>query len=469
MIALLPFYPDYQSSAAKWIGEIPKHWNCLPHRAIFQEVIEKGHPDEQMLSVTIGKGVIRQSDLLANSSKKDSSNENKASYKLVLPGELAYNKMRAWQGAVGLSRYRGIISPAYIVVKPRGNVEPEYYHYLFRTPAFAKEAERWSYGITSDQWSLRSEDFKQIYSAIPPVEEQKAIVRFLKHADGLISKYIRSKKKLIDLLNEQKQAIIQQAVTRGLNPDVKMKHSGVDWLGDIPEHWEARKLGSIGFFDKGRGISRADICAQGCPAITYGDIYTQYGIETKSLRKFVTPQTAGAAKPILSGDLLFTASGETIEDIGKTTLYSGSIPGYAGGDIIIFRPDISNALFLSYALNSHSCVRQKSAYGRGDIIVHISASKLKQVVIFIPPGEEQNAIARFLDTSLSTIGATINQSLSQINLMAEYRTRLISDVVTGKIDVRNAELPDSIEELEIDEASTTDGAEEFEEKIVNAD
>src|SRR5665811_2036897 len=213
-----------------------------PNRALFEEVKDQGHPDEPMLSVTISRGVISQDDLLADTSKKDSSNLDKTKYKLVQPGDIAYNKMRAWQGAVGSSKLRGIISPAYIVQRPRSGVQAEYMHYLMRTPAFAKEAERWSYGITSDMWSLRPEHFKMIYSCCPPISEQTAIVRYLEYMDRRIQRYIRAKQKLIKLLEEQKQAIIHRAVTRGLDPAVPLKPSGVEWLGDIPAHWEVVRL-----------------------------------------------------------------------------------------------------------------------------------------------------------------------------------------------------------------------------------
>jgi len=150
--------------------------------------------------------------------------------------------MRAWQGAIGISDFRGIISPAYVVMRLRGAGSSRYFHYLFRIPQFAKEAERWSYGITSDMWSLRPEHFELIYSCVPPSSEQAAIVKFLDYMDRRIRRYIRAKQKLIKLLEEQKQAIIHRAVTRGLDPDVRLKSSGVEWLSDVPEHWSVKPL-----------------------------------------------------------------------------------------------------------------------------------------------------------------------------------------------------------------------------------
>ena len=231
-------YPAMKDSGIEWLGEVPAHWIVLPNRALFDEIKERDCPDEEMLSVTINKGVIRQADLLKNSSKKDSSNLDRSKYKLVRPGDIVYNKMRAWQGAIGISDYLGIVSPAYVIQRPRKTGMPRYFHQLFRIPSFAKEAERWSYGITSDMWSLRPEHFKLIYSCIPPLPEQAAIVRYLDHVDRRVRRLVRAKRKLIALLTEQKQAIIHRAVTRGLDPDVPLKDSGVEWLGEVPEHWE---------------------------------------------------------------------------------------------------------------------------------------------------------------------------------------------------------------------------------------
>ena len=175
----LASYPAMKESGIEWLGEVPEHWEVVPNRTLFDEIKDRDCSDEQMLSVTIKRGVILQSTLLEGTSKKDNSNLDKSNYKLVQPGDIAYNKMRAWQGAIGASPYRGIISPAYVVQRPRRqSSHPAYFHNLFRIPSFQKEAERWSYGIASDMWSLRPEHFKVIYSCLPPLSEQNAIVRY---------------------------------------------------------------------------------------------------------------------------------------------------------------------------------------------------------------------------------------------------------------------------------------------------
>lgn len=231
-------------------------------------------------------------------------------------------------------------------------------------------------------------------------------------------------------------------------PYPRTKPTAIPWIGEVPEHWEVRRLSSLGEFFKGSGIARADITASGVPAITYGDIYTRYGIEAKALLKYTSPETAAGAQSIQKGDLLFTASGETVEDIGKTTMYSGDETGYAGGDIIILRPSGGDPLYLSYALNSELGIHQKSLFGRGDIIVHISASNLKQVVVPFPPQEEQTLIARYLDHKTALIDAYLSQKRRMVELLKEHRQALINQAVTKGLDPQVKLKPSGIEWIE---------------------
>ncbi len=210
-------YPTYKPSGMEWLGEVPAHWEVLPNRAIFAEVNEKNHHQEQMLSVTITDGVIRQRTLLEDSSKKDASRLDRSDYKLVQPGDIAYNKMRAWQGAIGVSKYRGIVSPAYVVQRPKNRLISRYLHYLMRTSAFATEAERWSYGITSDMWSLRPEHFKMIYSCVPSLAEQAAIVRYLDQTTAGIGAAVARTRRQIELFNEYRTRLIADVVSGKLD------------------------------------------------------------------------------------------------------------------------------------------------------------------------------------------------------------------------------------------------------------
>ncbi len=448
----LPPYPAYVDSGVEWLGPVPAHWKVLPARALFTEVNNRNHPEEEMLSVTISRGIIRQRSLLEERSKKDSSRLDRSAYKLVEIGDIAYNKMRAWQGAVGLSTLRGIVSPAYIVQRPRQGSDPRFLEYLLRTPAFAKEAESWSYGIASDMWSLRPEHFRLIRMCLPPADEQSAVVRFLQYLDHQVNRFIRNRRRLIEVLNEQKSATIQQAVTRGLDPSVPLKPSGVEWIGYVPVHWDVEPLRRIGPMFKGRGGTKLDNTDAGVPCVRYGDLYTKYSLLIEKVETFVSEERSVAYVPIVKGDILFAGSGETLEEIGKSAVYLLEEPAVCGGDVIVLRPTRAmNPEYLGYAAGAEPSQRQKSEMGRGFTVVHIYGSELKHLAIPVPPLSEQAEIAAAVREAVGLTDAAILRAKREIELAREYRTRLIADVVTGKVDIRGlaAELeaePDDMDE-----------------------
>uniref|UniRef100_A0A831UA99 Restriction endonuclease subunit S n=1 Tax=Geobacter metallireducens TaxID=28232 RepID=A0A831UA99_GEOME len=452
-------YPEYRDSGQLWIGNVPGHWDILPNRAIFEEVKERNHPNEEMLSVTINRGVIQQKALLENSSKKDSSNTDKSAYKLVCPRDIAYNKMRAWQGAIGASKYRGIISPAYVVMRLRGENSPWYFHQLYRTPNFAKEAERWSYGITSDMWSLRPEHFKMIYTPLPPPDEQTAIVHFLDHVNRRIDRTIKAKRKVIALLNEQKQVIIHRAVTRGLDPNVRLKPSGIQGVDDVPEHWDMPLLG--------RCLTKIE---QGwSPVAAEGELEEgQWAVLTLSSIKrgifdplAIKPVSRTAMVPkdieLADGDFLLTRS-NTRDRVGDVCLVEGVRSRTIPCDLI-YRLHILRHLllpkFLMYQLLSRygRSLIERDARGSSGTMPKLSQGHIKSWRMLLPSTVEQQAIIDYIDAELAPISKGIDRIEREIDLLREYRTRLIADVVTGKLDVREAaaRLPDEAESLDSDE------------------
>ena len=435
-------YPETKDSGVKWLGRVPSHWGVLPNRTLFEEVKERNHPEAPMLSVTIKRGVILQNQLLEDSTKKDGSNLDKSAYKLVRPGDIAYNKMRAWQGAVGASGYQGIVSPAYVVQRPRDGVNSDFVHFLFRTPGFAKEAERWSYGITSDMWSLRPEHFKMIYTCLPPVCEQTAIVRFLDHADKRIQRYIRAKQKLIAFLDEQKQAIIHQAVTGQIDVRNGQRYPSyrpccIEWLCDIPEHWEIRPFSRL-------AVEKADYrgatppkTESGVFLVTAKNIRKGW-IDYEASREFVSDQEYSNIMRRgfpLQGDLLLT----TEAPLGHAALVDREDIALAQR-VIRFR-FCSDILRSEYAL--HSVLdwyfqNQLICRGTGSTAVGIKASKLPQLRVLCPPLNEQHAILIHIANVVGRINSKRKAVVRQVELITEYRTRLIADVVTGKLDVREA-------------------------------
>jgi len=464
MIADLKPYPAMKDSGVPWLGEVPEHWETKPNRALFAEIKDKNHPDEPLLSVTISRGVIRQCDLLSDTSKKDSSNLDKSKYKLVQPGDIAYNKMRAWQGAVGLSRYRGIVSPAYIIQRPRERVLAEYMHYLLRTPEFAKEAQRWSYGITSDQWSLRPEHFKMIYSCLLPVHEQVAIVRFLDHADRRIRRYIRAKQKMVNLLDEQKQAVIHRAVTRGLDSNVRLKPSGVEWLGDVPEHWEVRRLHQI--TDPDRPVMYGIVLPG--PNVDEGVYIVKGGnCEPGRLRPELLSRTTFEIESrysrsrLVAGDIVFAIRG----GVGAAELVP---PELAGANLTQDAARIAagegvNPYWLLHAVRAPVFHEHVKSQVVGATVRGINIRSLKRIELVVPPYKEQKEIVEYIVGATTGIVAAVERAHQEISLLREYRTRLIADVVTGKLDVREAaaRLPDEAEEPEpLDEADALTDAED---------
>jgi len=446
-------YAEYKDSGLPWLGQVPGHWGVIPNRALFNEVKDRDHPGEEMLSVTIAKGIVKQKALLEGSSKKDSSNLDRTAYKLVQPRDIAYNKMRAWQGAIGASSLRGIISPAYVVMRLRSTDNlPRYFHHLYRTPQFAKEAERWSYGITSDMWSLRPEHFKLICSPEPPAAEQAAIVRFLDWANGRLERAIRAKRKVIALLNEQKQAIIHRAVTRGLDPSVPLKDSGVPLLKEIPQHWDQQQLWTISRTRSERNPGNLPLLSVFLDrgVIRYEDGCGQVHAPSLDLSNY---------QVVRKGDFVLNNQQAWRGSVGVSA-YEGIIsPAY----IVLSLSGFLDPIYANYLMRSRVMIDQfvAASKGVGDIQRQVFWPFLRIVQVPLPTNQEQRAIAQFLETETAGLMHSISRLEHEIDLLREYSTRLVADMVTGKLDVREAatRLPD--EELLPDLAETDDEPEDL--------
>ena len=458
-------YPAMKASGVEWLGDVPAHWNVFPNRAVYVEVNDPGYSNEQLLSVTISSGVLRQDELLEETSKKDQSRIDKSAYKLVQPGDVAYNRMRAWQGAIGASRLRGIISPAYIVQRPLDPANADYMHHLFRTPAFAKEAERRSYGITSDMWSLRPQDFKTIYVCVPPLSEQHAIVRFVDYADRRIRRHIRAKEKLIALLEEQKQIAIHQAVTGQIDvrtgqPYPAYKPSGAEWLGEVPAEWQVVRLGRVISLTAGypfksdnftrfesdvrllRGINVAPGRLRWDEVVRWSvadiDAYSEYQVGVGDI-------ILGMDRPIIGGGIRVAMADEN------------DVPSLLLQRVARIRP-VKERLDREFALrilSSRNFLNYLSPIFTGISVPHLSPEQIREFWIALPSITEQRAIVEYLTSRVKDVQFAAERAGRQVDLLREYRTRLIADVVTGKFDVREAaatlpEEPDDPDAMEAD-------------------
>ena len=428
-------YPVHRESGLPWLGKVPQHWEILRGKHIFDPVdIRSQNGNEELLTVSANRGVIPRST--ANVTMFEA--ESYAGYKLCWPGDLVINSLWAWAQGLGISQHHGIVSSAYGVyrMKPTFRDYTPAIHYLVRSIPFQWELQVRSKGVWTSRLQLTDEAFLDTPFPMPPPDEQAAIVRYLDDADQRIRAYVSAKERLIALLEEERQAVIQQAVARGLEPNVRLKPSGVEWLGDVPEHWETIQLGRIGSLSKGSGGTKDDEVSSGMPCIRYGDLYTTHKYFISQSRSFISPEKAGAYTPIRRGDVLFPTSGETIEEIGKSAVSLVEPPVYCGGDLIIFRPTIPMIpRFTGYLLDCPRSQGQKSKMGRGVSIMHVYTNQLKYLWLGLPPLEEQETIAAHLDRATTDIDTSMERARRQIDLMEEYRTRLIADVVTGKIDV----------------------------------
>lgn len=420
-----------KDSGIDWIGKIPEEWIVSKAKTILHNKTVKNHPNAEVLSLYRDLGVVPKN------SRDDNHNvtsEDTSSYKFVQKGELVLNKMKTWQGSLAVSNYEGIVSPAYYVCEFTNNeIDKNYIHYLLRNKMYAQEFERLSTGLRVGQWDLSIDDFLNTLIIYPPTKaEQTKIARFLDKKCAQIVSIIEESKKSIEEYKSWKQSVIFEAVT-GKNLSCKKKDSGIEWLGEIPEEWEAKRFKSIiDSFEKGNGITKEEVFSDGDTfCVRYGEIYSKYDNSFENCFSKTFKDKIPVKKYFSNGGLLFVGTGELVEEIGKCVAYLGNEQCLAGGDIIIAKHK-QNAKFLSYAMNSHYVQAQKSCNKAKLKVVHISATEIGNVLLALPPISEQKSIAKFLDAKCAQIDSLISEKQSLIKGLVEYKKSLIFEAVTGK-------------------------------------
>jgi type I restriction enzyme S subunit len=426
-------YSETKDSGLAWLGDIPAHWEIKRNGSLFQQRIATGEPDWPILEVSLRTGVrIRE----FGSSKRKQVMSDKAKYKCATKGDFVYNMMRMWQGAAGIAPVDGLVSPAYVVAKPLPHTNPAYFASLFRTDDYLAEIDAFSRGIVKDRNRLYWDQFKQIPTPCPPPEEQAAIARFLAWATNRLDRAIGAKRRIITLLQEQKQAIIHHAVTRGLDPSVPLKDSGIPWLGEIPEHWEAKKIRSLAEVYGGMTPSKS--------AERYWTGDTPW-ISPKDMKKIevtgsiahisdaAVRETGIAVIPFPA--VLFVVRGMILAR--RLPVAVTRIPVTLNQDMkgLMPRVDIS-AEYLAFLLSG----AQKEILGLVEEAGHgtkcLRTDSWASFEVPLPARQEQNAICNFILSANSAIDNAALRLDSEITLLREYRTRLIADVVTGKLEVR---------------------------------
>ena len=441
MIAGLKPYPEYKDSVLPWLGRIPSSWRVVRNGSLFGQRNQSGYEELPILEVSLRTGV-RVRDFKNLKRKQVMSDVSK--YKRAAKGDVAYNMMRMWQGAVGVSPVDGLVSPAYVVARPYPDVEPRFFVALFRTGDYMSEIDNCSRGIVKDRNRLYWDQFKQIQTPFPPPAEQAAIVRFLDWANGWLERAIRAKRKVIALLNEQKQAIVHRAVTRGLDLSVPLKPSGIRWLGDIPQHWEVLALKRVlrRLIDcehkTAPKVDESGFRVVRTTAVRHGALRI-HGMYCTSSDAFQSWTRRGLPEP---GDVIFTREAPA----GEACLVPEGMNVCLGQRTVLMKPNKVrlDPQFLVHTIYAGPARISITLASQGSTVGHFNMSDIGSLMILLPPKEEQIAIVTAIFEQTAGLTTTILRLEREIELLREYRTRLVADIVTGKLDVREAaaRLPD---------------------------
>ena len=434
-------YHSYKPSDVEWLGEVPMHWEVRRLGSILRERDETNRDGSvtEVLSVLRDRGVIPYSQKGNIGNKKS---EDITRYKIVRPNDVVMNSMNVIIGSVGLSRYTGCLSPVYYVLTNRSNEDSlQYLNAIFQTKPFQRSLVRIGNGILAHRMRIPMELLKCELLPRPPLSEQRAIVRYLNHVDDRIRRYLAAKEKLIALLEEERQAVIHRAVTRGLDPNVPLKPSGVEWLGNIPAHWNVRRLGYLAS-KFGSGITPrggATVYQEsGVPFLRSQNVHFD-GLRMVNVARIApTLHQKLSSSHVRSGDVLLNITGASI---GRTcSVPDDFVEGNVNQHVCIIRPKRNHLQpnLLAAYLSTSTLQREIQFEQSGASREGLTLQSIRNFQVVVPPLNEQAAIVEYLDKATADIDSASNRARRQIDLLREYRTRLIADVVTGKLDVREA-------------------------------
>ena len=438
-MSAFPKYDRYKDSEVEWLGEIPAEWESDRVFSVFNERVERGNAGLPILNISIKNGVREERP---DGDREQRTIEDRTAYKRAAAGDIAYNTMRMWQGAVGNVPVDGLISPAYVVARPIKDVNTRYYSYLFRSEQFQVETNRHSYGIVSDRNRLYWIGFKNIVIPIPKKSEQNRIVTFLDRKTAEIDALIAKKQRQIELLDEQRAILINRAVTRGLNPNTKLKPSGIEWMPEYPAEWQLTRIKS---FAGGSGVEVQigpfggmikDLPASPTGFKVYGQENTISG-DLKKGNRWLEPNRFKMLREyqIAPMDILLTRKGSIGNAFPVPTAF---LPGIIDSDTIRVRI-LTNALLCNYFLllmKEAPFMNEQIFYtAKGAIIAGLNSQTIKNLRIPLPTVEEQKGILRFVDSLKIKQLAAKGKIEEQIQSLKTLRSTLIAHAVTGRIKV----------------------------------
>lgn len=448
-------YDSYTVYPALWNNSFPSHWKVLPLYALAKEKSICNCTDLELLSVYLDAGVIpfsKKAEKRTNVTSTDLSKYQRVDY-----GDFVLNNQQAWRGSVGVSFYTGIVSPAYIVLAMNDKLDSRFANYIFRSSIMVDQYLINSNSVGSIQRNIHWAELKRISVPVPPREEQDQIVRFLDWKVSEINRLINIKRKEIERLEELKKAVVSHAVTRGLDPSAPTKDSGVYWLGEIPAHWTVMKLRQI----------LHSVSVKNRPDLPLLSVVREQGViirdvEDKEANHNYIPDDLSNYKMVCEGQFAMNKMKAWQGSYGISP-YTGIVsPAY-----FIFDTAFENLEYFHYAIRSKVYVNFFAQASDGIRVGQwdLQMDKMKEIPFFVPPADEQKAIVDYIKKAIPQYEEAIAKLSEQIERLHECKTRLISDVVTGKIDVRDIEIPEyeyTAEESDIDEKpDLTDGELEY--------
>ena len=433
-----PAYPEYKDSGVVWLGGIPAHWNIKKFRYVFEESPEK-ITDEvvgDMLSVSGYRGIeVKQYD----DEGRRRTDEELFGYRVVRPGQLVVNTMWLNYAGLGVSEHEGHVSPAYRSYWIDPAMDKRFIHHLMRSGTYVQGYTRLLTGIRPNSLQMGRDDLMVFPVLLPTKSEQTQIARFLDHETARIDALIEEQQRLIELLKEKRQAVISHAVTKGLDPTVPMKDSGVEWLGDVPAHWEALTLGRVAGSVKTGGTPSDDLpsadIVDGIEWFTPGDFTGNLLLESSEKMVSTRAVKSGDAKVFPAGSVLIVSIGATLGKVGCIRK-----PASANQQInaVIPGPRV-DGYFLAYSLSVK--VNAMRFLSNASTIGIMNQERTKEIWLSLPPLQEQQLISAFLDKQTTVIDTLIREANDGVSLLQERRSALISAAVTGKIDVRSWQPP----------------------------
>lgn len=427
-------YESYKDSGVPWLGEIPQDWSLERGKWIhkYKKALNKKKECENVLSLTL-RGVVNNNP----DSPEGLVPEDYCTYQLFNKNDLVFKLIDLENyktSRVGLVHEDGIMSSAYIRVKPSSDSNPRFLYYFYFFMYLEGVYNKLGAGVRS---TLNQTDLLDLPVPIINTSIQDSIVAFLDQKTAEIEAAIEKKQRLIELLKEQKSILINQAVTKGLNPNVPMKDSGIEWIGKIPAHWEVKKVRHLGTLIN--GISEgADYFGSGQPFVTYGDVYSNFVLPENLSGLAKASKSACNHYSVKRGDVFFTRTSEIAEEVGISSVCLQTVLNATfSGFVIRFRPFNSllepefSGFYFRSDITRDFFVKEMNLVTR----VSLGQNLLKNLPVMIPPKKEQNQISDYLKETLGEIDLVVAASQEQISQLREFKQTLIAHAVTGKIKV----------------------------------